>query len=345
MTRFKHMTKRTRDKIEVLYNSGIKVKEIAQILGYHLSALYYELKRGFYEHKNTDWTYTRKYSADKAQRNAEYQNTAKGAPLKIGNDYELVKYIERKILIERKSPEVILGEIKRDNLQFKTNIRSVRTLYSYIDKGLFLNVTNKNLLRRGKKKRKYSHIKVAKKIQKGLSIEDRPDYINDIEEFGHWELDTVIGKKRKDEVLFVFTERSTYKEVIIKAPDKTSLSCVRCINKLERFYGKKFPKIFKSITVDNGCEFQDYVGMETSVYGKNRKRTVIYYCHPYSSWERGRNENNNAFIRRFIPKGVSISSFTNAQIQEIEDFINNYPRKIYNFNSSNMQFLAQMQKL
>lgn len=130
--RFKHIKKKDRDKIEVLYNSGVKVKEIAEILGFHRSAIYLELKRGFYEHRNTDWTTKRKYSADKAQRNADYQNTAKGAPIKVGNDYEFIKFVEMKILKEKKSPEAILGEIKRDKIEFKSKITSVRTLYSYI---------------------------------------------------------------------------------------------------------------------------------------------------------------------------------------------------------------------
>ena len=342
LKRFRHMTKKDRDKIEVLYNSGVKTKEIARILGFHLSGIYVELKKGLYDHRNTDWTITRKYSADKAQRYADYQNTAKGAPLKVGNDYEFIKYVERKILKEKKSPAAILGEIQRDNIKFKSKITSVRTLYSYIDKGLFLHVTNKNLLRRGRKKNQYKKLREAKKISKGLSIEDRPDYINKLEEFGHWELDTVIGRKKKDEVLFVYTERSTNREFIIKMPDKSAKSCVLSLNKLERRYGKRFPKIFKSITVDNGCEFQDTEGMERSIYGKDRKRTIIYYCHPYSSWERARNENNNGFIRRFIPKGVPISNYSDLEIQQIEDFINDYPRKIYGYNSSNMQFSANL---
>ena len=155
---FRHLTKKERDKIEVLYNNGVKVKEIAKILGFHISGIYVELKKGFYDHRNSDWTNTKKYSADKAQRYAEYQNTAKGAPLKVGNDYEFIKYVEHKILTEKKSPAAILGEIQRDNVQFKSKITSVRTLYSYIDKGLFLHVTNKNLLRRGKKKKLYKKL-------------------------------------------------------------------------------------------------------------------------------------------------------------------------------------------
>lgn len=344
MKPYKRMTKRVRDKIEVLYNSHHKPKQIAEILGYHIASIYSELKRGFYDHKNTDWTYTRKYSADKAQRKADFENTAKGAPLKIGKDHNLAKYIEEKILIEKKSPEAVLGEIKRDNITFNTTICKT-TLYSYIDKGLFLHISNKNLLHKGKKRKHYKKIHTQKKIQKGRSIEERPAIINDNKEFGHWEYDTVIGQKKKDNVIFVFTERKTNFEIMLKARDKSSLSCIQCMNKLERKYGKKFSKVFKSITCDNGTEFSDYISMEKSIYSKNRKRTTVYYCHPYSSWERGRNENNNAFIRRFIPKGEKISNFTDEYISRVEDYINDYPRKLYNFNSSRMQFLLEMQNL
>lgn len=76
-------------------------------------------------------------------------------------------------------------------------------------------------------------------------------------------------------------------------PDQTAASVVAALNKLERRFGKKFSQIFKSITFDNGSEFMDCAGIEKSVYDKDRKRTKVYYCHPYSAYERGTNENIN----------------------------------------------------
>lgn len=93
-------------------------------------------------------------------------------------------------------------------------------------------------------------------------------------------------------------------------------------------------KIFRSITVDNGSEFLDYEGLEQSIMSK-KKRTQIYYAHPYSTWERGTNENINKMIRRFIPKGSDISNYSDEEIKRIETWINNYPRKILGYYSVN----------
>ncbi|MEG2429027.1 MAG: IS30 family transposase, partial [Oscillospiraceae bacterium] len=105
--------------------------------------------------------------------------------------------------------------------------------------------------------------------------------------------------------------------------------------RLQRKYGKAFSDIFKTITTDNGCEFLDFEGIEKSLFSK-KSRTKMYFAHPYSSWERGTNENINKMIRRFIPKGVDISAFTENEIQKIQNWINNYPRKILGGKSANM---------
>lgn len=338
------MTWENRVQIETLYNHGVKVKVIAQKLGFHISAIYYELKNGYYLHRNSDWTETKKYSAYKAQEHMLFERTTKGAQLKIGSDYELLHFIEEKIVKEKMSPESVLGYIRRNNLKFKTSI-CVNTLYNYIDKGVFLHITNKNLLVKGKK-HKPKKVRISKASTAGKSIEERSKHIYLRDEFGHWELDTVVGKKTKDEVLFVLTERMTRKEIIVKAKDKTILSCISVLNKLERKYRCNFKKIFKTITCDNGCEFQNWIAMETSCIYKNSKpRTQVYYCHPYASSERGSNENQNRFIRRFIPKGAAISNYSNRQIRDIEEYINNYPRKIFDFMTSNELFNEQLKKI
>jgi IS30 family transposase len=93
---------------------------------------------------------------------------------------------------------------------------------------------------------------------------------------------------------------------------------------------KRFARKFKSITVDNGSEFLGWEMLEKSCLKANTKRTAIYYCHPYSAWERGTNEQINGHIRRFIPKGSDISKYTNQQLKAIETWLNTYPRRILN---------------
>lgn len=342
--KYKTFTKSKRDKLEALYNAGIPVKTIAEMLGYTFQAIYHELKRGYYMHRNSDWTETKKYSADKAQISADLSATAKGPSLKIGNDKEFAVFVEDMVL-KGYSPGAILLYIKEHGLKFKTKVCRV-TLYSYIEKGIFLKVSNKNLLRKGARKKAKSHQKLSKKLPNvEHSIERRPEEISERMSFGHWEGDTVIGKRNKGETVLAFTERLTRMEIIIKSPDKTSASTVEMLNRLERRIGSKtFREVFKSITFDNGCEFSDVRGIEYSPY-TGKRRTTVYYCHAFCSSERGSNENQNGFIRRFMPKGTAISSYSNEYIQNVQNFINEYPRAIFDGENSHKRLEKELKKL
>lgn len=110
-------------------------------------------------------------------------------------------------------------------------------------------------------------------------------------------MDTVVGLRGKSKKsLLVLTERKTRKEIIMELKRNTAAEVVKSLNKLERKWGKMFYKVFKTITVDNGSEFADFEGMEKAARRKG-SRVKLYYCHPYSSCERGSNENQNRMIR------------------------------------------------
>ena len=218
------------------------------------------------------------------------------------------------------------------------------TLYSYIDKGIFSNVSNKNLLRKGKKK-KQKKVEIVRQPRKiDHCIEKRPNDIAQRLAFGHWEFDTVEGTKEDGMTLLCFTEMKTRYELIFKVKDKTSISTVNIINTLERKLGyRTFSKIFKTLTCDNGSEFSNTVGMEYSRNGK--QRTTVYYCHPYCASERGSNENQNAFIRRFVPKGTPISHYSTEYIKDTQDYINAYPRRVLGGTSSSKLFQKELASL
>ena len=111
------------------------------------------------------------------------------------------------------------------------------------------------------------------------------------------------------------------------------------LDALERKCGaRRFRAIFKSITFDNGSEFSAAEVLERSAVNKTIPRTKVYYCHPYSSWERGSNENANSMIRRRHPKGTDFSKVSAAEIAATEEWINNYPRKILGYKSSEVMF-------
>ena len=164
---------------------------------------------------------------------------------------------------------------------------------------------------------------------RGCSISERPVEIENREEMRYWEMDTIVGKQGTKTTLLVLSERATRKELIFKMKSKSQEEVIKVLNRMERQIGKKnFSKEFKMITADNGCEVLDFEGIEKSIFSKRKARTKMYFTHPYSSYERGTNENINKMIRRFIPKGKDISKYSKKEIKRIEHWINNYPRKI-----------------
>lgn len=337
LRKYKHLSERERYKIEILLKERLKPIEIAQRMGKGIRTIEREIARGKIRLLNYDLTYREEYCADAGQRIYEENARNKGPGLKIGKDHKLVKYIENKIIKEKYSPDAVIGKIKESGLEFETEI-CTKTLYNYIDRGdVFLNLTNKDLpVKREGKKRDYKKIKIPHKNLKGTSIEERPAEVESRKEYGHWEMDCVVGKREgSGAVLLVLSERSRREEIIIKMPGKTQESVVASLDRLERKYGKEFKEKFKTITVDNGSEFLDYKGIEQSIKDKDKKRVNLYYAHPYSSWERGTNENINKLIRRFIPKGTDISKISKARIKYIENWINNYPRRVFGYKSSN----------
>ena len=117
-------------------------------------------------------------------------------------------------------------------------------------------------------------------------------------------------------------------------------------DRLERKYGADmFKQIFKTITVDNGSEFADVNGLERSILEEGEKRTHLYYCHPYSSWERGTNEVTNKMVRRKVPKGTNFEDKTDEEIEKIEGWINGYPRRIHGYRSAGELFTEELEKL
>lgn len=324
--RFSHLKWKDRLKIEKMLNEGKKPKEIAAALHVHSTTIYRELKRGAAIQRTTDLIDREVYCPDVAENKYQANLAAKGPALKLGSDYALAAYIEDKIVNEKYSPEAVLYKIKEEGLTFSVTI-SKWTLYSYITKGVFLGITNKNLPRKAKKNKAYRKVRAAR-LPKGDSIEDRPQEIAQREFFGDWEMDTVESCKGDLHRLLVLTERKFRREIIIKMPDGTMASTVKALDRLERKLGSRlFRSIFHTITVDNGSEFADCEGIERSCLTK-QKRTHVYYCHPYSAFERGSNENANILIRRWLPKGTNLAEVTTKQVKEIENWMNNYPRGI-----------------
>lgn len=331
--KFEHLNYEQRRLIEKWYNKDKKNKsEISRLLGKTRANIVLEIKKGIVKNLTTELEEIWVYSADVAEEKYQYNIRAKGPELKIGNDYELVKYIENGIKKERKSPEILVAEIERKGLKFKNNI-CPKTIRNTIKLETVFDIKPKDMIYRKVWQSKNKDKKICEKVPPEKSIEFRPKEVKTREAYGHWEGDLVIGKRKKGAVLFTLTERKTREEIIMKIESKETKNIAKAFDKIERRYGGKFYKKFKTITFDNGVEFRGYEAIEKA---KRRvgKRFEIYYAHPYCSGERGSNENNNRLIRRFIPKGTRIDDISDKEIKEIENWMNNLPRPMFKFRTA-----------
>ncbi len=298
------MTLAERRMIERWLQEGFSNREIARRLEKAPQTIHNEVKRGQVRQQVRKGKFEIIYSADFAQKT--YQNNRKHSVKQTS----LTKELKEKILhyIKQKySPEMMV--------KVKGIPASVSTIYYWIHRG-HLGLTKADMLyprkEKTKKKQASPNFKPA-----GKSIEERPESINQRENVGDVEIDTVIQTRAKNECLLTLTDRKSRYQIIRLIPDKSASSVNQALKMILRDYQ------INSITADNGTEFSRLA----EVFDPDH----IYYAHPYSSWERGTNENHNRLIRRWLPKRSK--NVTQQQVTFIENWINNYPKKILGYKS------------
>ena len=318
----KHLSLTERVKIELMLTDGKSAYAIAKELTRPINTILNEIKRGTVDQIKVGKT-VKIYLADAGQ--ARYQQNRKSCrkPYQVLACADFVQKVESAMLENSWSVDAAVGRIRETASYGKTVC--TKTLYNYIDQGL-LKVKNHHLPLKLQRKTKGSVIRKNKKVL-GNSIETRPEHVDNREEFGHWEIDTVIGSKsKKDEALLTLVERKTRTSLIRKIPGKTTEAVMGEIARLRQEYGDRFHLVFKSVTADNGSEFSDLAALDGN-------GTKIYFTHPYSSFERGTNERHNGLFRRFIPKGKWISHYSQEAISLVEDWANGLPRKILGYKT------------
>ena len=336
---YKHLKKEDRCKIETLINqkdeNGKRIFNntyIANYLGVHKSTISRELRNRIKSKImiRTGNIKNKPYNATDAQNDYIFKRGLSKGEYVLRKFPKMAKYIEDKIKIDKWSPDVIVGYMEKHNIfnqEGFTHI-TVPTIYNAIR----LNIINVKIddTRRMKYNPKYEYHEEKQLSNSKLpySIDKRPDEIEKRLTFGNFELDTVLGKRRgKHECLMTLTERKTRFEMIFKLNCKTADEVVNKFNQIKCFMNSNYNKIFKSITTDNGSEFSHFLEIIKDT------KTQIYFCHPYCSGEKGTNEKSNSMIRYFIPKGSLIENYSYEDINNIADWMNNYPRKILDYKT------------
>ncbi|SEI62553.1 Transposase and inactivated derivatives, IS30 family [Alkalibacterium gilvum] len=276
--------------------------------------------------------YTKAYDADAEQAAYDRYCLNFGRRPKWTDTDTFIEGADDKMLLDKWSPDVVTGFALEHKLFDRTIIPSTTTLYNRIDKGT-MRTKNLDLLEKLSRKPKASSLeKRPNKRILGQSINKRPREIDGRQSFGHWEIDTVVGNKKTDAVLQTLVERQTRFEVIMKVNGKDQHSVNEAIYSLQERAGDDFSTMFKTITSDNGSEF---AGLHEAL-----KDTLdINFSHPYASFERGTSENQHKFIRRFIPKGKTMGQVLESQCLRIQQWTNDYPRKILNFKTPHECFV------
>jgi len=305
-----HITKEQRYFIEVSLAKGISKISIAEDLGKDKSVVYREINRNKDKRSGI-------YKADLAQR--KYQERLLKKPKHIRFTETVQKTVET-YLQEDYSPEQIVGVCKKENKECVSHERIYQFVWTQKQAGGEL---HKHLRRKGRHYRKRGNKKDTRGIIKDrVGIENRPEVVEKKERFGDLEIDTIIGSDHKGAILTINDRASGFLKMK-KLEKRTSEEVYKAVIELL----ENEMEYLKTITGDNGKEFADHKKISEFL------KIGFYFANPYSSWERGANENLNGLIRQYIPKKTDFSTIDDQYVQYVANKLNDRPRKRFDYQT------------
>ena len=313
---YHQLTENERYQIYALKKVGVTQKEIARLLNRNESTISRELRRN---------QGLKGYRPKQAQQLSDQRRSTAEKAIKVTKEIE--GKIHQLIRLDL-SPQQVVDYLRTEKVVSLHH----ETIYQliYTEKKLgndlheHLRIANKPYRKR------YGSYDRRGRIVNRRSIDDRPLVVDQRSRIGDWEGDTVIGKNRRG-ALLTLVERKTLYTIIVKLKGKNSQELAEAaIVALHPLRDR-----VHTITFDNGLEFAAHEQMAAAL------ETDIYFAHPYSSWERGTNENMNGLIRQYFPKGMELSHVTQQQINFVMDRLNNRPRASRDFKTPNELFLGQ----
>ena len=317
MKNYKRLSSDEREEISRMLAQDYSLNDIAKKLDRYTSTISREILSGSCN------KYT--YRAGKAQRRAARNSSQRKKGNKIlNNELRLKRYIYRK-LRKKWSPAQIAKELKKDYPTDMAMRIAPETIYAY----LFVlprGSLKKELLACLRQNRKRRHqqsrgVKMERKLEDMLSIEERPKEVEDRIIPGHWEGDLIIGKNNRS-ALGTLVERTTRTTILVPVKSKRAEEVARAFAKEV----KKLPQQMKlTLTYDQGREMAEHK-LFTKLTGVR-----VYFAHPRSPWERGTNENTNGLIRQFFPKGTDFLKVSRYEVKKAQNLLNGRPRAALDF--------------
>lgn len=320
--RGQHLNLEDRCMIKVLHKLDYSLRRIAREVNCSPSTVMYELRRGTLEKTSTKGRPS-VYSPSRGQKKYEENRQACHRKYVSHADNPFVRWVYERVTTDKWSLDACVGYAKRLGLFPAQQIVCTKSLYNAVwrnDIGITPMMLPEALSRSTKRHKHRENKRVL-----GTSIEFRPPIAGEKVEFGHWEIDTVVPLKNRNEaVMLTIVEKMTRYYLSIKLPKKDAAAVMKAMAGLKQEYGDKFSQVFKTITSDNGSEFarlDELTGDEIK----------IFFAHPYRSSERAQNERTNRMLREYIPKGCSIEQYSDEEILSFSDIINSKPRKVINY--------------
>ncbi|MDP2810049.1 MAG: IS30 family transposase, partial [Rhodocyclaceae bacterium] len=317
MTNYKRLSDLEREEISRMLSQKCSFRTIAKALNRHVSTISREVGAGSCNQHT--------YRAIKAQKRAK-RNSAKrkSGKHKLNDNPELWAYIKKK-LCKKWSPRQIAEELKKDYPLDMIMRISPEAIYTYIyilPRGALKKELTSCLRRDHKRRYKQQRgIKMERKIEDMLSIEERPKEVEDRIIPGHWEGDLIIGKNNRS-ALGTLVERTTRATILVPVKSKEAEIVAKAFAKEVR----KLPKQMKlSMTYGQGREMAKHK-LFTDITG-----IKVYFAHPRSPWERGTNENTNGLIRQFFPKGTDFNKISRYEVKRVQNLLNGRPRETLGF--------------
>jgi transposase, IS30 family len=280
----------------------------------------------FHRRNTSESTISNEKKRNKKSDNLYDADVANNLAIKRRKDKKRYKFNENikisieNLLIRQYSPEQIVGVLKKENIETMSHEWIYQHIYQDKKNGgkLYENL---------RQKRKYRKKRLLTKEKRGVipnkvMIDERPAEVETRERYGDWEGDTIIGANHQGAILTLIDRKSRF-TYIEKLDGKTAKNVE---NAVINFF-KRTGMPCKTITFDNGKEFTNHQEI-TKELG-----VAIYFANPYHSWERGTNENTNGLIRQYIPKKSNFDDYSVENIAEIQQKLNNRPRKTLKFDS------------
>jgi IS30 family transposase len=311
---YTQLTREQRYQIYALMKAGHNQSRIAIVVGCHKSTISRELRR------NRGLKGYRPYQADELA----YDRQCAAYRARIA--WQTWEQVER-LLRQDWSPEQITGRLKLE--QQPTVSHECIYLYVYAEKRRG-GTLHRHLRSQKKQRKRYSGYIRRGQIPNRISIDKRPQIVTSKSRFGDWEADTIVGARHKGGILSVVERKS-------KLTRLRKLATKGAAEMKDNAIGLLAPLAARvhTITVDNGKEFCEHELIAAGLQAR------LYFAHPYSSWERGLNENTNGLVRQYFPKKYEFARISDQGLQQVEDLLNNRPRKTLGYRTPNEVFFKQ----